>query len=75
MIYCVAFHDVDRHLQNLGFKFAEQVGSTLIYVRDEQTFTIHAPNQTGGIPEIIVDDTFANPRLLAPDVRSLFWCD
>lgn len=74
MIYCRRFAEVDAHIRNLGFVFIEQIDGTLLYRRGKEVFTIHAPNVTGGIPEMLVDDAFTRAGLSIPD-GDLFWCD
>ena len=74
MIYCVKFDEVVNHLRSQGFQRHKQIGETVIFVKDDEDLTFHAPNVNGDVPEALVNDALDNAGLPVPS-WTVFWCD
>ena len=71
MIYCVAFSDVEEHMQRIGFRRLGETSETVIFERGDALVTLRRLER---LPEMLMNNAFYEAGLEPPELRT-FWCD
>lgn len=75
MTYCVRFREVAEALASVSYRDVDRIEGVVIFEHPQgRRLYLHAPNENGDIPEMLVNDAF-DAAGLDPPAWNVFWCD